>query len=62
MSTLEILARDGFQALEQKQTTYTLRQLDSMLLRLQDMDDFLTDIIDREHPLTRERKASISAR
>jgi hypothetical protein len=61
MSTLEVLARDGFQALEKKQSTYTLRRLDEMAVRLQDMDEFLTDIIDRELARSHERKASISA-
>ena len=61
MSTLEVLARDGFLALEQKQSAYTLRRLDAMLLELQDMEDFLTDIIDRQHRRNPERKASIPA-
>jgi len=61
MSTLEVLAHDGFQALEEKQSAYTLRRLDTMLLELQDMDDFLTDFIDRHHRRNPERKASIPA-
>ena len=61
MSTLDVLAHDGFQALEEKQTTYTLRRLDAMLLELQDLDDFLTDYIDRHHRRNPERNKSIPA-
>jgi hypothetical protein len=61
MRTLEVLARDGFVALEEKQTAYPMRRLDAILLELQDMDDFLTDIIDRQHRRNPERKASIPA-
>ena len=61
MSTLEVLAHDGFQALEQKQTAYALRRLDDMLLQLQDMDDFLTDYIDQHRRRNHEQKRSIPA-
>ena len=61
MSTLEVLTQDCFEALEEKQTTYTLRRLDAMILQLRDMDDFLTDYIDRHHRRDHERKRSIPA-
>lgn len=61
MSALEVLAHDGFQALEEKQGAYTLKRLDAMLLELQDLDDFLTDCINRQHRRNTERNKSITA-
>jgi hypothetical protein len=61
MSALEVLTHQSFQALEEKQGAWAIRRLDAMLLELQDLDDFLTDYIDRHHRRSQERNKSISA-
>ena len=62
MNSFETLTRDGFEALEAKQSRLALERLDLMLLQLQDLDDFLTDYLAQQLPKKVTRKASIPAR
>lgn len=62
MDSFETLTRDGFEALEAKQSRLALERIDRMLLQLQDLDDFLTDYLSTQVPKKVQRKASIPAR
>jgi hypothetical protein len=56
------LTRDGFEALEQRQSRLALERIDRMLLEVQDLDDFLTKYLTEQVPKKEPRKTSIPAR
>jgi len=62
MDSFESLTRDGFEALETRQTRLALERIDAMLLQLQDLDNFLTEYLADQPPKKAKRKASIPAR
>ena len=62
MNTFELLTKDAFEALEVRQSHFAIERLESMLNRLDEMEQFLDDYLSHQPGIASNRNTSIPIR